>query len=348
MPYTRRQFLDGTLSAGTAGLALPELLRLRAASADSPQEIDSDTAVIQIWLGGGHSQFETFDPKPEAPVEYRGPYGVIPTKHAGISFCEKLPRTAQVIDQAALIRSITHTTNGHYVAAHWLSTGYPGNITPPTHPSSGSIVSHFRGANDPGLPPYVLLSHEQTRNPEIGAVMGTGYLGVQHAPFTVMQDPYRDEFKRRKVVEATSNLTLADNLTIDRVDDRRSLLQQLDRFSRNADASRQMEGIDRFTVAALDMVTSGRARAAFDLTREPEHVRQMYGPHRWGQMALLARRLVESGVTFVTINTAPDSLCWDWHLNIVDDKRPADGSNGPSRGMEHHGPPLDQMVSALL
>ena len=188
--------------------------------------IDSDTAVIQIWLGGGHSQFETFDPKPEAPVEYRGPYGVIPTKHAGISFCEKLPRTAQVIDQAALIRSITHTTNGHYVAAHWLSTGYPGNITPPTHPSSGSIVSHFRGANDPGLPPYVLLSHEQTRNPEIGAVMGTGYLGVQHAPFTVMQDPYRDEFKRQKVVEATSNLTLADNLTIDRVDDRRSLLQQ--------------------------------------------------------------------------------------------------------------------------
>jgi len=348
MPYTRRQFLDGTLSAGTAGLALPELLRLRAASADSSHKIDSDTAVIQIWLGGGHSQFETFDPKPEAPVEYRGPYGVIPTRHAGISFCEKLPRTAQVIDQAALIRSITHTTNGHYVAAHWLSTGYPGNITPPTHPSSGSIVSHFRGANDPGLPPYVLLSHEQTRNPEIGAVMGTGYLGVQHAPFTVMQDPYRDEFKRQKVVEATSNLTLADNLTIDRVDDRRSLLQQLDRFSRNADATRQMEGIDRFTVAALDMVTSGRARAAFDLTREPEHVRQMYGRHRWGQMALLARRLVESGVTFVTINTAPDSLCWDWHLNIVDDKRPADGSNGPSRGMEHHGPPLDQMVSALL
>ena len=348
MPYTRRQFLDGTLSTGTAGLALPELLRLRAASADSSHKIDSDTAVIQIWLGGGHSQFETFDPKPEAPVEYRGPYGVIPTRHAGISFCEKLPRTAQVIDQAALIRSITHTTNGHYVAAHWLSTGYPGNITPPTHPSSGSIVSHFRGANDPGLPPYVLLSHEQTRNPEIGAVMGTGYLGVQHAPFTVMQDPYRDEFKRQKVVEATSNLTLADNLTIDRVDDRRGLLQQLDRFSRNADATRQMEGIDRFTVAALDMVTSGRARAAFDLTREPEHVRQMYGRHRWGQMALLARRLVESGVTFVTINTAPDSLCWDWHLNIVDDKRPADGSNGPSRGMEHHGPPLDQMVSALL
>ena len=326
---------------------MPELLRLQAASAAGKQP-PSDTAVIQIWLGGGHSQFETFDPKPEAPSEYRGPYGVIPTRHSGISFCEKLPRTAQVIDKAALIRSITHTTNGHYVAAHWLSTGYPGNISPPTHPSSGSIVSHFRGANDAGLPPYVLLSHEQTRNPVIGAVMGTGYLGVQHAPFTVLQDPYRDGFKPEKVAEATSNLTLANDLTIDRVDDRRSLLKQLDRFARNADASRQMEGIDKFTVAALDMVTSGRARAAFDLSREPDHVRKLYGPHRWGQMALLARRLVESGVTFVTINTAPDSLCWDWHRNIVDDKRPADGSDGPSRGMEHHGPPLDQMVSALL
>ncbi len=312
---------------------MAELLRLQAASAAAGKPAPSDTAVIQIWLGGGHSQFETYDPKPEAPAEYRGPYGVIPTRHAGISFCEKLPRTAQVIDQAALIRSITHTTNGHYVAAHWLSTGYPGNISPPTHPSSGSIVSHFRGANDAGLPPYVLLSHEQTRNPVIGAVMGTGYLGVQHAPFTVLQNPYRDQFQNQKVGEATSNLTLANDLTIDRVGDRRSLLKRLDRFARNADASRQMEGIDKFTVAALDMVTSGRARAAFDLSREPEHVRRMYGSHRWGQMALLARRLVESGVTFVTINTAPDSLCWDWLLNIVDDKRPPDGSDGPPRGM---------------
>ena len=120
---------------------------------------------------------------------------MLPTRQAGISFCEELPRTAQVIDRAGLFRSITHTTNGPSAAAHWLSTGYPGNISPPTHPSSGSIVSHFRGANDPGLPPYVLLSHEQTLNPVIGAVMGTGHLGVQHAPFTVLPDPYRAGFK---------------------------------------------------------------------------------------------------------------------------------------------------------
>ena len=347
MTRNRRRFLQSTLSAGTAGLTLPELLRLKAATSVGDTD-HGDTAVIQIWLGGGHSQFETFDPKPESPAEIRGPYQAISTRHPGIAFCEKLPLTAQVLDQAALIRSITHTTNGHYVAAHWLSTGYPGNISPPTHPSSGSIVSHFRGGNDPGLPAYVLLSHEQTRNPVIGRVMGTGYLGVEHAPFTVMQDPYHDKFKASKVAQATANLKLADDLTLDRVDDRRSLLGQLDRFARNADATRQMEGIDKFTLAALEMVTSGRARAAFDLSREPDHIRQLYGPHRWGQMALLARRLVESGVTFVTINTAPDSLCWDWHRNIVDDKRPADGSDGPSRGMEHHGPPLDRMISALI
>ncbi len=345
MTHNRRRFLEGTLSAGTAGLAMSDVLRLQAASKVASA---ADTAVIQIWLGGGHSQFETFDPKPEAPLEYRGPYNAIPTKFPGVNFCEKLPRTAQVIDRAAIIRSIAHTTNGHYVAAHWLSTGYPGLTSPPSHPSSGALVSHFRGPRNPGLPPYVLLSHEQTRNPVIGAVMGTGYLGIEHAPFTVMQDPSHDGFKPGKVAEATANLKLADDITLARVSDRRSLLENLDRFARKADATRKMKGIDEFRVAALDMVTSGRARQAFDLTAEPSHIRNLYGPHRWGQMALLARRLVEAGVTFVTINTAPDSLCWDWHRNIVDDKRPTDGSDGPSRGLEHHGPPLDQMISALV
>jgi len=341
---TRRRFLQTTLTAGTAGLALPEVLRLRAAAGNST----SETAVIQVWLGGGHSQFETFDPKPEAPVEYRGPYDSIATRFPGVRFCEKLPRTAQVIDRAAIIRTIAHTTNGHFVAAHWLSTGYAGNTGRPTHPSSGSLASHFRGANHPGLPPYVLLSHEQTRNPVIGAVMGTGYLGIEHAPFTVMQDPFRSAFDPSQVRAATSNLALADDVTLDRIVDRRSLLNRLDRFARKADATRTMEGLDRFNHAALDMVTSGRARQAFDLSQEPESVRRLYGPHRWGQMALLARRLVEAGVTFVTLNTAPDSLCWDWHRHIVNDDRPADGSDGPTRGMDISGPPLDQMITALV
>ena len=116
----------------------------------------------------------------------------------------------------------------------------------------------------------------------------------------------------------------------DRVDDRRALLTRLDQFQRASDASRKVFGTDEFTDTALNIVTSGAAREAFDLTKETSATRDLYGRNRWGQFGLLARRLVESGVSFVTINTAPDSLSWDWHRNIVNDNRPADGSDGPS------------------
>lgn len=341
---SRRQFSQTALTAGGIGLSLPHILQLQAANSQPK----ADTAVIQIWLGGGHSQFETFDPKPLAPAEIRGPYKAIPTRLPGISFCEKLPRTAQVIDRAAIIRSITHSTNGHFVAAHWCSTGYEGTNNTASHPSSGSITAKFRGPNHPGLPAYVLLSEEFTRNPSIAAVMGPGHLGTSQSPFLIEQDPFRSDFLSSKVNDATANLKLADDVTLDRLADRRTLLQDLDRITRAVDNRGRLGGIDQFNQVALEMVTSGKARRAFDLSLEPDSIHALYGKHRWGQTALLARRLVESGVTFVTINTAPDSLCWDWHRNIINDKRPADGSDGPSRGMDISGPPLDQMLSALV
>ena len=341
---TRRRFLQSTVSAGGLGLSLDGILQAQASDAS----VDKDTAVIQVWLGGGPSQFETFDPKPEAPIEIRGPYGTIPTLHSGVKFCETMPLTSQVVDRAAIIRSISHGENGHFVAAHWLSTGYRGMNNHASHPSAGALVSKFLGPRSPGMPPYVLLSEEQTRNPNIGEVMGPGHLGSGHGAFTVFQDPYVSGYRHDMLQAATSNLKLADDVTIDRVGDRRSLLTSLDNLSRNIDASRTMRGIDRFGQVALDMVTNGKARKAFDLSDEPAHIHKLYGGHRWGQSALLARRLVEAGVSFVTINTAPDSLCWDWHLNIVNDNRPADGSLGPSRGMDLSGPPLDQMIAALV
>ena len=341
---TRRRFLQSTVSAGGLGLSLDGILQAQASDAS----VDKDTAVIQVWLGGGPSQFETFDPKPEAPIEIRGPYGTIPTLHSGVKFCETMPLTSQVVDRAAIIRSISHGENGHFVAAHWLSTGYRGMNNQASHPSAGALVSKFLGPRSPGMPPYVLLSEEQTRNPNIGEVMGPGHLGSGHGAFTVFQDPYVSGYRHDMLQAATSNLKLADDVTIDRVGDRRSLLTSLDNLSRNIDASRTMRGIDRFGQVALDMVTNGKARKAFDLSDEPAHIHKLYGGHRWGQSALLARRLVEAGVSFVTINTAPDSLCWDWHLNIVNDNRPADGSLGPSRGMDLSGPPLDQMIAALV
>lgn len=341
---TRRRFLQSTVSAGGLGLSLDGILQAQA----NDGSVDKDTAVIQVWLGGGPSQFETFDPKPEAPIEIRGPYGTIPTLHSGVKFCETMPLTSQVVDRAAIIRSISHGENGHFVAAHWLSTGYRGMNNQASHPSAGALVSKFLGPRSPGMPPYVLLSEEQTRNPNIGEVMGPGHLGSGHGAFTVFQDPYVSGYRHDMLQAATSNLKLADDVTIDRVGDRRSLLTSLDNLSRNIDASRTMRGIDRFGQVALDMVTNGKARKAFDLSDEPAHIHKLYGGHRWGQSALLARRLVEAGVSFVTINTAPDSLCWDWHLNIVNDNRPADGSLGPSRGMDLSGPPLDQMIAALV
>lgn len=344
---SRRRFLQATLTAGGLGLSLDEILRRRAEAGTSSAS-RSDTSVIQIWLGGGPSQFETFDPKPAAPLEVRGPYSSIQTKLPGIEFCEKLPRTAMVLDRAVVIRSITHPTNDHFGGAHLLSTGINNSSGRSTHPASGAIASRLRGPINPQVPAYVLLSEEQTRNPEISTVMGSAYLGSPHSPFTILQNPFQKTYQPDKVRHAVSSLQLANDFTLDRVTDRRTLLTSLDRFSRKADAARAMEGLDGLNHLALDMVTSGAARRAFDLNQETPATRDRYGRHRWGQMGLLARRLVEAGVTFVTLSTAPDSLCWDWHLNIVNDDRPADGSNGPSRGMDISGPPLDQMLAALI
>ena len=348
----RRRMLQVSLAAGGAGLSLADILQLRAETAARQQvgkRPANDTSVIQIWLGGGPSQFETFDPKPQAPIEFRGPYDAIQTRLPGIQFCEKFPLTAQVLDRAAIIRTIAQANNDHFSGAHKLSTGHPSaGGRNNTLPSSGALASRFRGANNPQVPAYVLLSEEQTRNPEIATVMGSSYLGTQHAPFTIMQNPYQLAFQPKPVRDAISNLKLADDVTLSRVSDRRTLLASLDRFAREADATRAMDGIDGLNHLALDMVTSGAARRAFDLNEESSATRDRYGRHRWGQMGLLARRLVEAGVTFITLNTAPDSLCWDWHRNISNDQRPADGSDGPSRGVDISGPALDQMLSALI
>ncbi|MSQ97558.1 MAG: DUF1501 domain-containing protein [Gemmataceae bacterium] len=341
---TRRRFMQSTLLAGGLGFGLGDFLRLRA-QATQPGRSQPDTAVIQIWLGGGPSQFETFDPKPDAEVEFRGPYQPIRTRLPGVLFCEKLPRLAALADRAAIIRSVTHTTYDHMTGALWCSTGYPTTNATILHPSSGSVAANFRGNRHSGLPAYVQLSEEQTRNPELARVMGSGHLGARPSPFTILQDPFVNEYQADKVAAAVANLRLADDVTLARTQDRTTLLASLDRTRRAADA---LQEFDHFHRQALDMVTSGAARRAFDLNQEPLAVRRRYGEHRWGQMGLLARRLVETGTTFVTLNTAPDSLCWDWHRHIVNDNRPADGSDGPTRGMDISGPPLDQMISALV
>lgn len=343
---TRRRFLMGSVSAGGAGLALGDILRLQAAAAERGNAL-RDTAVIQFWLGGGPSQFETFDPKPDAPREIRGPYGAIQSSLLGANVCEMLPLTAAVMHKTTIVRSFTHGSNDHFVGTRWCHNGHPEIDDRADYPSSGAVVSRFRtGPAD--MPTYALLCDEPTRHHHMFKVLGPGYLGVGHSPFTVFQSVYEAEFQTERLKTATADLELANDITLDRVGDRKSLLRSLDRLPRALDSGRVMDGLDRFTRLAMEMVSNEKARRAFDLNTEPQATRMRYGTHRWGQMALLARRLVEAGVTFVTLNTAPDCLRWDWHRNVVNEQRPADGPDGPNRGMSISGPFLDRALSALI
>lgn len=342
---SRRRFLLGSLRAGGAGLALSEVLRLRSLAAEQGHVVP-DTSVIQIWLGGGPSQFETFDPKPLAPVEIRGPYRAIQSKLPGALVCEMLPLTAGVLDKTTVIRSFTHPFDDHFGVTRWCLEGRKEPDKSSAYPSVGSIVSRFRGPRRPGMPSYAMLSEEPVMHHHLFDAMAPGYLGVSHSPFAVLQDPYRHDFQFDRLRAATSSLELASDVTLDRINDRKTLLADLDRLPRQLDA--QQSRLDPFASLALELVTSKKARNAFDLTAESAATRARYGTHRWGQMALLARRLVESGVTFVTLNTAPDCLRWDWHVSITKENRPQPDPGGPNVGMEWSGPPLDRALSALI
>jgi hypothetical protein len=344
---SRRRFLTTSLFAGGAGLALSDVLRWRSWAAEQGQTA-ADTSVIQIWLGGGPSQFETFDPKPLAPVEIRGPYRSIASKLPGVRVCEMLPRTSAVLDKTALVKSFTHPFDDHFGVTRWCLEGRREPDKREGYPSVGAIASKFRGPRQVGMPPYVMLSEEPVMHHHLFDAMAPGYLGASHSPFTVLQDPYPIDFQGDRLRRATDSLQLADDVTLDRISDRKSLLAELDLLPRRLDAQRAQDGLDPFASLALDLVTSAKARRAFDLQEESAATRERYGSHRWAQMSLLARRLVEAGVTFVTINTAPDCLRWDWHVSITRENREQPSPGGPNVGMEWSGPPLDRALSALI
>jgi hypothetical protein len=314
---SRRNFLRvGTL--GMAGIALPDLLRLRALAA-KPESSPKDTAVIQIFLGGGPTHMETYDLKPDAPKEFRGEFKPIASNLPGAEICELFPAQARVMDKLAIIRSLHHTTADHNSGAHWLLTGFPTNA-PLTRnndrPSVGSVVSRLRGANAPGVPAYVGV-------PRANNFGQAAYLGPGYNPFNLDGDPSQN-FRVR-------NLDPAGGLDVARLEDRRYLLSRLDRMDRRRDASGMMDGLDRFNQQAYEMVTGPAARRAFDIAREDPKLRDRYGRNRIGQGCLLARRLVEAGVSFVTINEGN----WDHHGQIFQNCR-------------RQLPPLDTAIAALV
>ena len=294
----RRAFLRvGAL--GLLGVSMADVLRSRSL-AKARGEPSNETAVIQVLLGGGPSQLETYDPKPDAPAEFRGELGAISTNVAGVALGELFPRQARLMDKLALVRSLHHDTSDHAAGSHWVLTGSAsGDPTPRVNdrPSVGSVAARLRGANRPGLPAYVAL-------PRPPAFAQGAYLGPAYNPFSPdasagVDAPLRD-------------LERPDGLSPDRLDDRRGLLARLDRLERSLDPSGTMAGMDRFTADAYTMITGPEARRAFDLTREDPRLRDRYGRTPVGQGCLLARRLVEAGVTFVTVVDGG----WDHHSQV--------------------------------
>ena len=323
----RRTFVQAG-ALGVGGLGLPQWLRLRAEAAQSSQ---SKTNVILFWLSGGPGHMETWDPKPEAPVEYRGPFGAIPTNVAGVHFGELMPKLAGHMDKVAILRSVNHGSGDHTKGNHWMLTGFEGPaFNAPDNrrqrrPAMGAAVAKVRGANQPGMPPYVGVPH--LRGGTDNLFHYSAYLGGECNPFIVNSDPSKSDFRVR-------NLTLPRGLTRPRIGDRLQLLQTLDTLKRAGDS--QMDNLDAHHQQAFQLLTSERVRDAFDIDAEDDATRDAYGRHTFGQSALVARRLVERGVTFVTVNCEP----WDHHGSA--------NRYQTEEGAKLLIPPLDDAMSGLL
>ncbi len=294
---------------GLLGLSLPDVLKLRADG-----QASRGKSVILMWLDGGPSQLETYDPKPEAPEEYRGPWGVINTNVPGIRICESLPQHARHADKMVFLRSMHHDNGDHFAAAHWMLTGRFGSSAAnmaPRYPSLGSYVARVKGANQPGLPAYVGLPSAQSIFLFPG-YMGAAYLGPSYNPFEVDREA--------RYLAANSNVRITSPRRLQSLmqaqpgvmEGRLDLVRALDSVRRDLDRSGTMDAMDRYQQQAADLILGARARAAFDIDREPPPLADRYGLGPWGRYTLMARRLVEAGVTFVTV----DMPHWDDHSNI--------------------------------
>jgi uncharacterized protein (DUF1501 family) len=301
---TRRDSLQLGLTALLGG-GLATALRAAAPAAGDPQEKRAAKSCILIWMDGGPTHYETFDPKPDAPVEIRGEYNTIPTKIPGALFSDKMTKLAALADQIAIVRSIRHDQGNHGAGNHYMITGAPPRIPVGCgafvsfHPSMGSVVSHEIGAPQ-GLPAYFSL-------PSMTRSGGPNFLGAKYAPFVVDGDPNSTSFRVRDVA-------LPASLTSDRFMARQDLRAEVDRFRRIADrtAADPALALDDHYLQANELMQSQEAQAAFDIHKEPAKVREAYGRNPFGQRALLARRLVEAGVPFITIHDGG----WDHHTKL--------------------------------
>ncbi len=302
--WARRDFLRvGTVGAMGLNLSLPSLLQAEAAGKSDGAK--DDVSFIFVFLKGGLSTIDTFDMKPDAPSEIRGPFKTISSNVPGTRVGEKIPGIAKVMDKFSIIRSFTHRNSGHGPADHYMLTGYhpvagfdiglkPNN----QHPSMGSVISHKLGPRG-AIPPYVCL-------PNMHNSASSAYLGPKAAPFTIEADPSSPSF-------AVPDLQPPLSIDSERIDNRRGLLSKVDRFHKSweAKANRGTRELGVFAQRATELMTSQAAKEAFDIEKEPYKLREAYGRNTLGQSCLMARRLVEAGVRCVTVEHSN----WDTHFH---------------------------------
>lgn len=312
--FTRRQALK-IGGMGMLGLTLPKLLR---AEGQQPLVKPRAKSVIFLFQWGGPSHIDMFDMKPTAPAEIRSPYQAIDTSAAGIQICELLPETAKRMDKVCLIRSLTHTMKNHAPAGYYAITGHE----PPSddqrlrdtldlYPGYGSIVDRF-APNGNGMPTYVAYPHV-IRDGSIVPGQHASFLGKAHDPLLFLEDPNQPDFR-------LPELSLPHNLSVERLERRREVQKLIDRQTGLLDYAAEARGFDDYYERAISMLTSDRVRQAFNLAAEPDAVRERYGRTTYGQSCLLARRLVEAGVKFVTVYFSAsiggrrvDEGGWDTH-----------------------------------
>lgn len=332
----RRAFLQAGL-AGFATLSLPGILKLRARNPlyadDANGSRREKSAVIMVWKPGGCSHIDSYDPKPNAGSEYRGPFGTIPTKVPGLHFTELLPRQASIADRFTVLRSMHQAAGGHPAGSMQLLSGDPDTRDKPKPrlPDWMSVTNYLRSQHGPRqnpLPAYVGINPPLEYN-------GPAYLGDAYSPFTVTGDPNQPSF-------SVPNIGLTDTGEVRRLGRRATLRKNLDTLERAFDQQGELAALDEFETQAMTLLTNPRTKEAFDLSREDNRTRDRYGRNAWGQQLLLARRLVEAGVEVLTTSLS-GPLCgrvnnWDDHAvnhHVFD-------------AMRFRADAYDQAVSALI
>jgi hypothetical protein len=305
------------------GLGLDDFFRLQSlASGTGGVKPTKVKHCILVWLAGGASHIDTFDPKPDAPSDVKGEFKPIDTAVPGLKISQVFPKLAAVMDRVTLIRSVTSPEADHDRAAHHLLTGYrpsPALV----YPSFGSVVAKSLEADRGAMPTYVAM-------PDAPIFASSGYLTPAYDPFAAGGDPNQEGFRVR-------DLTPPDQVTLDRLNRRRGMVKTLDGFTRDVAKTTLVTSRDQFAERAYDLLTSSKAQAAFRISDESTEVREAYGRNSFGQSCLLARRLIQAGVSFVTINNrGPQQLQWDTHQQ-----------NFP-RIKDTLAPPLDVGLATLL